>query len=332
MKYIDINWEIPFYNFALEEYLIKEAPEDSYMFFYIHKPSIIVGRFQNTIEEINKAFVDEHDIIVARRLSGGGAVYHDEGNLNFSFVQPADKEDVNNFEKFTRPVIEALNKLDITAEMYGRNDIVVDGKKISGNAQHYAKGRILSHGTLLFDSDMSNLGKALKTRDVKIKSKGVKSVKSRVANIKDYLDYDMSVYDLKNYILKHISESLGVEEYELSPEELKAIEIRADDKFSKWEWNWGESPDFELEAVDKFSCGLINVKMNVQKGKIEKCKIYGDFFTWRDISELESFLIGQTFEENHLGKVLHEVGLQDFFRELSPEVFARFLVQGSARG
>ena len=330
MKYIVTDWNVPFYNFALEEYLINEAPEDSYMFFYIHKPSIIVGKFQNTIEEINKEFVDEHDIIVARRLSGGGAVYHDEGNLNFSFVQPADKEDVNNFEKFTRPVIEALNKLGVQAEMSGRNDIVVDDKKISGNAQHYSKGRILSHGTLLFNSDMSNLGKALKTRDIKIKSKGVKSVKSRVANIVGYLDHDMSVYDLKNYILDHVSESLGIEEYVLNQEELDKIKENAENKFSKWDWNWGQSPPFELEAVDKFSCGLINAKLNVRKGKIENCKIYGDFFTWRDISELEEFLVDQTFEEDSLTKALHEIGIQDFFQDLIPEEFARFLVQGQA--
>ncbi|ACB85750.1 lipoate--protein ligase [Natranaerobius thermophilus] len=327
MRYIQTDWNIPYYNFALEEYLINEAPEDSYLFFYIHKPSIIVGKYQNTIEEINKEFVDEHDIIVARRISGGGAVYHDEGNLNFSFVQKADKEDVNNFEKFTRPIIEALNELGVKAELSGRNDILVDGKKISGNAQYYANGRILSHGTLLFNSEMSNLTKALKANDLKIKSKGVKSVKSRVANIKDYMDQDMSIYELKNYLLEYISNTLGVEEYVLSQEELKKIEDAAENKFSKWEWNWGKSPAFEISKVDKFSCGLINVKLNVRKGKIKDCKIYGDFFTRRELEELENFLCNQTYEQESLKKALQEkeIDLEDYFQGIDPEEFAEFI-------
>ncbi|OWZ85042.1 lipoate--protein ligase [Natranaerobius trueperi] len=325
MKYIKTDWKTPYYNFALEEYLMNKAPEDSYLFFYIHKPSIIVGKYQNTIEEINKDFVDENGIVVARRISGGGAVYHDEGNLNFSFVQPADREDVNNFEKFTRPIIDALNELGVEAELSGRNDILVDEKKISGNAQYYSKGRILSHGTLLFNSEMSNLGKALKANDLKIKSKGVKSVKSRVANIKDYLDKDMSIYELKNHLLSYMSHTLGIDEYVLTDKELEDVYKRAEEKFSKWDWNWGESPKFEISKTDKFSCGLINVKLNVKKGKIIDCKIYGDFFTRRDISELEEFLCNQTYKKTSIENALKDINLWDYFYGINIEDFAKLI-------
>lgn len=325
MKYIKTDWDIPYYNFALEEYLMTEAPLDSYIFFYIHKPSIIVGKHQNTIEEINEEFVKENGIVVARRLSGGGAVYHDGGNLNFSFVQKASKQDVNNFEKFTRPVIDALKELGVEAELSGRNDILVDGKKISGNAQYYTKGRILSHGTLLFDADMSNLSKALKVKDLKIKSKGIKSVRSRVANIKDYMKKDMSIFELKNYILDYISNNVNVEEYVLNESELEIIKEKAENKFGKWDWNWGKSPEYEVQKIDKFACGLIDVRLNIKNGKIKDCKIYGDFFTKRNIEELEEFLCDKTYEKNSIKIALKDIDLSDYFHGLDAEEFLNLL-------
>ncbi|HCX64921.1 MAG TPA: lipoate--protein ligase, partial [Eubacteriaceae bacterium] len=206
MKYIKTNWNIPYYNMALEEYLMQEMPKDDYVFFYIHSPSIIIGKHQNTIEEINQEYVNENNIFISRRLSGGGAVYHDEGNLNFSFVMKAENKDINNFKKFTQPIILALKELGIESELSGRNDLTIDGKKFSGNAQYARKGRLLHHGTLLFDSTMSNLSKSLNVKELKIKSKGVKSVKSRVTNIKPYLKEDYSIFDFKNYLINYISE------------------------------------------------------------------------------------------------------------------------------
>ncbi|MTI71482.1 MAG: lipoate--protein ligase [Firmicutes bacterium] len=325
MKYIKTNWNIPYYNFALEEYLMNEALEDSYIFFYIHKPSIIVGKHQNTIEEVNKEFVKENDITVARRLSGGGAVYHDIGNLNFSFIQKAEKEYVNDFEKFTKPVINALKKLGVEAKLSGRNDILVDGKKISGNAQYYKKGRILSHGTLLFDADMGNLTKALKVKDLKIKSKGIKSVRSRVANVKDYLDREMSIFELKEHILNYISNNEGIEEYVLSKDELNKITKAAEGKFSTWDWNWGNSPKYEIQKIDKFPCGLIDVRLNVKNGKIKDCKIFGDFFTRRNIKELEEFLCDRIYEKKSIKRDLKNIDLTDYFNGLKIEEFAEFL-------
>lgn len=309
MKFIKTNWDIPYYNFALEEYLLKEAPEDEYVFFYIHKPSIIVGKFQNTIEEINKEFVDEKNIVVARRLSGGGAVYHDSGNLNFSFVHKAGKEDVNNFKKFTKPVIDALKELGVEAELSGRNDILVDEKKVSGNAQCFKNGRILHHGTLLYNADMSNLSKSLKVKDLKIKSKGIKSVRSRVGNIADYMTEDMEIHEFKDFLLEQFGESKNIEEYKLSDEVLESLNSKVESQFSTWDWNWGRSPKYEVEKIEKFTCGLIDMKMNIVDGSIDDCKIYGDFFTAEKLHVLEDLLRGTKLKREDLLRVLNQYKL-----------------------
>lgn len=173
LYYIDANDGIndPRINLAFEEYVLKHlniTSEDQYLLFYINKPSIIIGRNQNTIEEINKDYVEDNDIQVVRRLSGGGAVYHDEGNLNFSFLAKDEGDSFSNFKKFTQPVVDALNKLGVPAELTGRNDLTADGKKISGNAQFTTKGKMFSHGTLMFDSEVENVVRSLKVKSEKI--------------------------------------------------------------------------------------------------------------------------------------------------------------------
>lgn len=326
MKFIKTNWEIPYYNFALEEYLLKDAPEDEYVFFYIHKPSIIVGKFQNTIEEINKEFVDENDIIVARRLSGGGAVYHDFGNLNYSFVHKAGKEDVNNFEKFTLPVIDALKELGVDAELTGRNDIEIDEKKISGNAQCFKNGRILHHGTLLYNADMSNLVKSLKVKELKIKSKGIKSVRSRVGNIVDYMTENMEIHEFKDFLLEQFGKSKDIEEYKLSEKILEDLNRRVEDQFSTWEWNWGNSPKYEVEKLEKFACGLIDIRMNIVNGIVDDCKIYGDFFTAEKLYVLEELLKGTKLKKEDIMKKLELIEIDSYFKCMTKDEFVSFLM------
>ncbi len=325
MKYINTNWDIPFYNFAFEEYLMSHMPQDSYVFFYIHKPSIIVGKHQNTLEEVNKEFVEKNNIIVARRLSGGGAVYHDKENLNFSFIHKADKSDVNNFVKFTKPVIQALNELGVNAELSGRNDILVDGKKISGNAQCYKNGRLLHHGTLLFNTDMSNLVKALKVKELKIKSKGIKSIRSRVANIKDYINKNMTIYEFKDYLIKNFSRSSEISEYLLTDYDLAYVNKKAEEKFSTWDWNWGESPEFEIQKIKKFHFGLIDLRLNIKGGCIKNCKIYGDFFAKEDITSLEQQLIDIPYKEENIKLTLSEINLNDYFSNITINEFVKFV-------
>ena len=326
MKYIKTDWDVPYYNFALEDYLLSEAPEDDYVFFYIHRPSIIIGKFQNTIEEINKEFVDEKGIIVARRLSGGGAVYHDHGNLNFSFVHQSGKTDINNFKKFTRPVIDAMQKLGVAAELSGRNDILVDGKKVSGNAQCYKNGRILHHGTLLYDADMSNLSNALKVKELKIESKGIKSVRSRVGNISDYLTRQMDIQEFKNFLLEHFKQESDIQEFVITPQIQDYIESRVEE-LKTWEWVWGKSPTYTLEKLDKFECGLINVKLNVSKGIIKELKIFGDFFTSEELHTLEKALIGVKLHEEDLVEALAPHAIGDYFHKMCNQDFVEFLLQ-----
>src|SRR5690554_2341039 len=150
----------PHLNLALEEYIVRNFKDKDYLLFYINEPSIIIGRNQNTLEEINQSYVEENGIHVVRRISGGGAVYHDLGNLNFSFITNYDKKSLNNFRKFTEPIINVLQSLEVNAELKGRNDIVADGRKISGNAQFSTAKRMFSHGTLLFDSNLSEVANA----------------------------------------------------------------------------------------------------------------------------------------------------------------------------
>jgi lipoate---protein ligase len=327
MKYIKTNWDVPYYNFALESYLLKQAPEDEYVFFYIHAPSIIIGKHQNALEEINQEYVVQNNIVVARRLSGGGAVYHDEGNLNFSFVKPTLASDMTNFEKFTRPVIETLNKLGVQAELSGRNDILVEGKKISGNAQFYTNGRLLSHGTLLFNANLAVLSQALNVKPLKIQSKGIRSVVSRVANISEYLTESMSIYQLKEAIIDHLAESLHIDEYVLSEEEMMHIEKSAKEHFSSWEWNYGKTPRFELQKIDKFECGVIDVRLNVNRGIIESLKIYGDFFALQELDIIEQALQGCPYRKDAISQVIDDALVQATFKAMSAEEFINLLIE-----
>lgn len=327
MKYIKTDWSVPYYNLAFEEYLMTKMPEDDYVFFYIHEPSIIIGKHQNTIEEINKEYVDENHIHVARRLSGGGAVYHDEGNLNFSFVMRAGAEDIHNFAKFTTPIIKALERIGIHAELSGRNDILIDGKKFSGNAQ-FAKGKtILHHGTLLFDSKMENLSKALKVKELKIQSKGIKSVRSRVTNIKDYLQQDISIAEFKEYLVSYLDETYGLEEYTLDDKDIAAVEKSVDSKFGTWDWNWGRSPDFDIQKVDKFPCGIIDARLRVKNGQITSCKFFGDFFVKKDIETLERLLTGAPYRKDALLEIFKSIETSDYFDNVSHNELTSFLCE-----
>lgn len=188
----------PHFNLALEEYVFYNFdPNEEYVILWQNEPSVIIGRNQNTIEEINAKFIKEHNINVVRRMSGGGAVYHDLGNLNYTFIINSDKDVISNFKKFTEPIVSALAKLGVKAEFSGRNDITIDGKKFSGNAQHYANNRLLHHGTILFNSDLAVVQEALNVKIDKLKSKGVKSVRSRVTNVYPYLKEKLLLKSLK---------------------------------------------------------------------------------------------------------------------------------------
>lgn len=323
MLYINNKSNDPYFNMALDEYVVKHLnPSNDYFYFYQNRPSVIIGRNQNAIEEVNLEYVKNNDIIVVRRMSGGGAVYHDMGNINFSFVVDYRKEDFNSIERFAKAIVKALGKLGINAEFSGRNDITIDGKKFSGNAQYVTKNRILHHGTLLFDSDLSVLSKALNVKPEKIKSKGIKSVKSRVTNIKDYLpDKNVTVSQFKEMLLKFVFEVEGKElqEYNLTPKDIEQIMDLRNKKYSTWEWNVGSSPEFDLIRSARFNGGEVQVHMNVKDGIISDIKFYGDFMSIRDVSEVEEKLRGQRFKQEDIKDVISKIDVKEYFGFISLE-------------
>ncbi|MFS0762698.1 MULTISPECIES: lipoate--protein ligase [Peribacillus] len=311
----------PRINLAIEEYALKHLNiDETYLLFYINRPSIIIGRNQNTIEEINSDYVDGNGITVVRRLSGGGAVYHDLGNLNFSFITRDDGDSFHNFKKFTQPVVETLEKLGIHAELSGRNDILAEGKKISGNAMFSTKGRMFSHGTLLFKSEMDHIVSALKVKKDKIESKGIKSIRSRVGNIADFLKEPMSVDEFRSFLLQNIFKDSGkVTEYVLTETDWEKIHEISEERYQNWEWNYGKSPKFNLQNSHRFPVGSVDIRLEVNRGIIENCKIYGDFFGVGEVADIEQKLTGIRYEKEAISRVLDEIDVRHYFGNVTKE-------------
>ncbi|MEK4010443.1 lipoate--protein ligase [Peribacillus sp. FSL M8-0224] len=311
----------PRINLAIEEFALKHLNiDETYLLFYINRPSIIIGRNQNTIEEINSDYVDKKGITVVRRLSGGGAVYHDLGNLNFSFITKDDGDSFHNFKKFTQPVVETLEKLGIHAELSGRNDILAEGKKISGNAMFSTKGRMFSHGTLLFQSEMDHIVSALKVKKDKIESKGIKSIRSRVGNIADFLKEPMSVEEFRSFLLQNIFKDNGkVTEYVLTETDWEKIHEISEDRYQNWEWNYGKSPKFNLQNSHRFPVGSVDIRLEVNRGIIENCKIYGDFFGVGEVADIERKLTGIRYEKEAISRALDEIDVRHYFGNVTKE-------------
>jgi len=316
----------PYYNLALEEYVLKNlGHEESFILLWQNEPSVIIGRFQNTIAEINNEYIEKNGINVVRRITGGGAVYHDLGNLNFSFIVSGSQRNID-FRRFTEPVVKALAKMGVKAEHTGRNDITIDGKKFSGNAQYHYRDRILHHGTLLFNSRLENVQQALNVKPSKIETKGIKSVRSRVTNIIDYLENKISIYEFRDLLLTYLFDEKPIREYKLTEEDQAGIKKLMQDKYLTWEWNYGSSPAFNLTKSERFACGEIEVRLNVNKGLIEACKIYGDFFSNEDIDELAAKFVGVRYKKEDLAALLEDIELNKYFGSLSQQEFLQLLI------
>lgn len=330
MLFIDNeNINDPTINLAIEEYALKHLDiNNTYLLFYINKPSIIIGKNQNTIEEINSDYVKEHDITVVRRLSGGGAVYHDLGNLNFSFITKDDGNSFHDFKKFTDPVVKALKKLGVNAELSGRNDILVDGKKISGNAQFSTKGRMFSHGTLMFDSEIENVVSALNVKMDKIQSKGIKSIRSRVTNIREHMPEKVSMEEFKSTLLKYLFEGFDeIPQYKLTAEDWDNIKKLSDERYRNWDWNYGKSPKFNVQHSHRFEgVGSIEVRLDVERNIIQQSKIYGDFFGVGEVSDIEQKLIGVQYDKDTINTALADVEIPHYFGKITKEDFVGLLV------
>ncbi len=305
----------PYFNIATDEYIFKHLQEDCFMLWQ-NDNAIIVGKHQNTLAEINLDYVKEKGIKVVRRLSGGGAVYHDMGNLNFTFTRTGDDEnDMVDFQRYTKPIIEVLQNMGVDAEFSGRNDIVIGGKKFSGNAEHVFKNKVMHHGTLLFSSNMPDISGALKVNPLKYKDRAVKSIPKRVTNIQDHLNEKISVEEFADRIMDYITSTFeDCKMYEFTQEDLAKIEELKKEKYDTWQWNFGYSPNYNFKQGVKTDGGLIEMNMEVKKGIIKEVKIQGDFFHVRDISAIEEALADTPHEEKEIRKVLDQFDLDQYFK------------------
>lgn len=320
----------PRFNLALEQFVFDSLDRrHSYFMLWQNNNSIIVGKHQNTLAEINSAYVNEHNINVVRRLSGGGAVYHDLGNLNFTFITDADKDKSIDFAAFCKPIQKALTSFGVPVEISGRNDMTVDGKKFSGNAQYLKKGRVMHHGTILYDSNLGILSEALSPGDDKIVSKGIKSVQSRVTNVRPYMKNDMPVTDFWHALKNFISDDFELKEFLLNKEHENTVEKLKEKVYSRWNWNYGNSPPHTMRKLRRIEgCGKIEILLDIAKeGIITNIVFYGDFFANRDSAELANIIIGHHLEYNEIKNLLNNLDISEYFHALSCENFLALLFE-----
>ncbi len=322
MIFIESKSKDPYYNLALEEYAFNELGEKQDVFMlWQNSNTIVIGKNQNAAEEINREFVDEKAIKVARRLSGGGAVYHDEGNLNFTFIAKNQGKLDYDFKSFVQPILDALGDLGVEAELQGRNDLAIQGKKISGNSQYVKSGRIMHHGCIMLDSDIEKVEGALRVKPAKYQSKGVKSVRSRVTTINQNAPRKITMEEFKEAIKARVFQGEEVREYIISPKEEKSISKLAEEKYGTWQWNYGNFPSYGIKREEKFEGGLVSLQMEINKGKIKAISISGDFFGDGEISELEEKMVGLKLDET-LEEEIAKLDLWKYMRGITPEDLA----------
>jgi len=319
MLIIQQNSTNPFFNIATEEFLLRSSGED-YFILYRNEPSIIVGKHQNTIAEINLDFVMQQGLSVVRRLSGGGTVYHDRGNINYSFITNGSEGNLVDFKKHTQPIVDVLHALSVDARIGGKNDIRVGDKKISGNAEHIYKNRVLHHGTLLFASNLDQLNESIKIRPSTYSDKAVKSIRSNVANISDYLKQSLSIEEFAQLILNHIKDRFpNTHEYRLTFDETKSITELVNTKYSTWEWNYGYSPAYTLNRQILFDGKRLDIQIDVDRGIISRVVFNGDIMSENKNIVLESLLLGCQHEVNEIRGKLSKIDLNDFIPKISLE-------------
>ncbi len=321
----------PGLNLAAEEFLLRRLDlAADVIFFYVNAPSVIVGRNQNTFEEINTAFVRARGLPVLRRLSGGGAVYHDWGNLNFSFITRYEPRNFQNFRKFTAPIIETLRALGVPAELSGRSDIRVAGRKISGNAQYRSGARMLSHGTLLFNTRLEDLEAALAVEPGVIVSKALKSVRSQVANICEFLAPGMDLGAFKARLLEGLfAGQPAIPTYHFTEADWAEIRALAAARYALWDWNYGASPPFTVQKRALFTAGPVEARIEVQHGRIANIVFQGADLPGADV--LVQRLIGIRYDRDALAAALTQEDVGAIVSPATLEAMLNLLGPGARR-
>ena len=334
MRVIIHPYTDPYFNMAAEEYLLEREPRDVFMLWQ-NDNAVVIGKNQNTWAEVNVPFTEENGITVVRRLSGGGAVFHDLGNVNFTYITAHDPARGIDFRPFVEPILRALSDLGVQAQADGRNDIVVSGAKISGNAQcvHRLPGggeRLLHHGTMLFSSDLSRLTAALQVSPEKIRAKGIASVRQRVTNLRDVPGFpsDMTVQAFMDH-LAHAAASADAELIPLTEEEIGGIRALRDKKYATWEWNFGASLRHETEKTCRFPFGTLHASYTAAGGMIESLRLHGDYFGQRSVTDLENALTGISLREDALAAAIaaHPTPVGEYIHGASAEDIVRLILQ-----
>ena len=330
LSYLDLMTTDPSYNLAMEQYVFNCLPRDRmYFMLWQNDNAIIVGKYQNTIAEINEEAVRERGIRVVRRLSGGGAVYHDMGNLNFTFITDVGESNALDLKLFCEPVVRTLATLGVKAEVNGRNDITIDGKKFSGNSQYIRQGRVMHHGTIMFDSDLSVVSEALRVDPTKIQTKGIRSVRSRVTNVVEHLPEKVTLPEFRRILLENILKENPGEAYPLTQDDLAAVEKLRAERYATWDWNYGFSPVCTMlrrRRVD--GCGLIEAYITVEHGKIAALTFKGDFFSASEPDELAAHFVGCTPDRAGYEKALGDVDVSRYFAGLLKDELIDILCEG----
>jgi len=312
------------FNQATEEYFLKNFDDNFYML-YQNVAAIIVGKHQNTLAEINLDKCQEQGVEIVRRLSGGGTVFHDEGNLNYCFISKGKKGELINFRKYSQPVIDVLQSLNVNAKFEGKSDLTIDGLKFSGNASHIYRNKVLQHGTMLFSSDLSRLNSLLKVNPLKFRDRGVRSIRSRVTNISDHLSAPLNIDELQDRIVQHMQSLFPeVKAYELTESDHAAIQKLMEEKYLKWEWNFGYSPKYKFERLISFPNGnILEVELDIEKGRITRTEILGNCIKKENIAELENKLVNIPHHKESLMQELSHLNMNDYFEKLEAEELIR---------
>jgi len=306
MLCIHVQNNDPFFCLAAEEYLLRNFKEDIFLLWQSHN-AVVVGKHQNLMGEVNYPFCIKNNISLARRISGGGTVFHDAGNVNFSYIKNVESPAGISFKMFTQPIVDALAKLGVKAVTSGRNDLQAEGKKISGNAEHIFKNRVLHHGTLLFSSDLKNLGQAIKVVPGKYQSKAVRSIRSEVANISSFLKKQISIEEFTRFFLNTQLEKKGSSEYRLNERDKAQTAKLAEEKFTTWDWIYGYSPAYSFRNKTETDGKTLEVKLKVKKGTIQECRVSGGYFSGEQVYALTRELPGKRHDYTTIRQILNKI-------------------------